>query len=812
MKKAITLAIIGILLLITQNVYGKSPELSGASSFAASLPGDSIIAAELQDTLDATLPGEMVRVIVSMKDQVDLSSLSAFDRTDRLQKVIELLQIKAAVSQRAVIAYLDITSREGKVSEVISFWIFNGLAVEATPEVIAELAARRDVLRITPNESIAFLPDETTTDTVEPNIELINAPALWDLGYRGQGIVVASMDTGVWGDHPDLIAQWRGGANSWYDPYGENLEGPVDFSGHGTRTMGVMVGRSESGSAIGVAPEAQWIAVKIFNNQGSATTSGIHLGFQWLLDPDGDPSTPDAPHVVNNSWNYSAPGCNLEFQYDLHVLRAVGILPVFSAGNAGPYPSTSLSPANNPEAFAVGATDNYDRIYSASSRGPSTCGEETSIYPELVAPGVNILSSDRYGTYFTSSGTSLSAPHVSGGLALLLSAFPALSTHEQENALIQSAIDLGTSGPDNTFGFGRLDIYNAYLNLQGGGGDPPTPTTPTYTPIATFTPEPATTTPTSTPEPPTPTPTFTLTPTDTPTPTFTPEPPTPTATSGVLVNLAMGRPVSVSSYQDSSHTGNMAVDGSLETSWQTKKNSKLSSEWIQVDLGSMLPISQVVLRWDAKYAISYNVQVSQDNQSWTSLFSTTSGDGGMDSISFSTVEARYIKMESNAWIDKSQRCWLLEFEVLGNEASLPGETPTPTPSPTYTATPSLTPTPTSTQTSPGYMHIGDLDGFSNLNANRWDAHVLITAHSTDEKPAANATVSGTWSGGVNGSGTCTTDSSGQCSMSMISIRGNLSSVIFTVDNMIHSSLVYEPGLNHDPDGDSNGSVITIAKP
>jgi hypothetical protein len=789
-KRTVFIASAFILLLVTQAVSGFSPGETNTAAFAAagrnvssSVMFDWIIAPELQETLQHSNSDELVKVIVTLRDLADLTKISELNRNERLVKVVELLQTKAAASQRPLRAFLENKRREGSVGEVISFWVFNGLAVEATPAVIAELAARQDVLRITTDETIPFFSDESSSTAVEPNISKVNAPILWNLGYRGQGIVVANMDTGVSLEHPDLIAQWRGGTNSWYDPYGENLAGPVDFNGHGTRTMGVMVGRSAGGSAIGVAPDAQWIAVKIFNNSGSATTSGIHLGFQWLLDPDGNPSTPDAPHVVNNSWNFTSTGCNMEFQLDLQALRAAMILPVFAAGNAGPNSSTSVSPANNPEAFAIGATDNYDQIYPLSSRGPSACGEETSTFPEMVAPGVNILSSDRYGTYFTSSGTSLAAPHVSGSLALLLSAFPNLSVSDQESALIHSAVDLGSSGADNVFGYGRLDISAAYEYILVNGGSPPAPT--------------PTTMPTPTPEPPTPTPPFT---TEPPTPT-------PTATPDILTNLALGKPVSVSSTLDSAHSGGMAVDGNLGTSWQTKRRSKLNTEWIQVDLGGIYSLSQVALRWDAKFATSYNIQVSADNQIWTILFNTSSADGEIDSISFNTVQARYVKMVSNAWIDASQRCWLLEFEVMGS-----GGSPSPTNTPAPTATPIASPTPTATQVSAGSAHIGDLDGSSTPNANRWNATVLITVHSIDEAPVASASVSGSWSGGVSGSGTCTTDSLGQCSLSMMSVRGNLSSVTFTVNTVSHSSLVYDSALNHDPDGDSNGSVITIARP
>ena len=231
----------------------------------------------------------------------------------------------------------------------------------------------------------------------EPNIVLVNAPALWGQGFYGQGVVVASMDSGVDVSHPDLASRWRGGSNSWFDPYEQHPTTPTDLSGHGTWTTGIMVAGDAGGTSLGVAPGAQWIAVKIFNDQGGSTATAIHQGFQWLLDPDGDPNTADAPQVVNNSWTFAYPGCNLEFELDLQSLRAADILPVFAAGNGGPNANTSYSPSNNPSAFAVGATNNNDQIYAYSSRGPSTCGGSVGPFPEIVAPGVNINTTDLGG-------------------------------------------------------------------------------------------------------------------------------------------------------------------------------------------------------------------------------------------------------------------------------------------------------------------------------------------------------------------------------------------------------------------------------
>jgi hypothetical protein len=271
------------------------------------------------------------------------------------------------------------------------------------------------------------------------------------------------MDTGVDATHPDLAGKWRGGTNSWYDPSGQHPTTPTDVSGHGTQTMGVMVGGDGGGTSVGMAPDAKWIAVKIFADNGTATTAGIHLGFQWLLDPDGDPATADAPNVVNASWTMTSPGCTLDFQPDLQSLRSAGILPVFAAGNFGPTAGTVFAPANLPEAFAVGGTDGNDAIDPFSSRGPSACAGATA--PRLVAPDTSIRTTDAFGGYVTDTGTSVAAPHVAGALALLLSAKPGLTADQQQAALQAGAVDLGPAGPDADSGYGRLDVLASYGTL-----------------------------------------------------------------------------------------------------------------------------------------------------------------------------------------------------------------------------------------------------------------------------------------------------------------------------------------------------------
>jgi len=770
MKKFIPYFLIIVLTFSLLGAY-QSAQATGAVWRSLS-PKANKVDGSLQATLDNSAPGDMLTVIVTLDKQADLSRVNGANRAARLQGVIQALQATANSTQGRLTGLLNTYRSQGLVESFTPFWVFNGFSVTATVEVINALAQNPDVYSITPDD-IQIIP---TYGTPEANISMVNAPALWDQGYTGQGVVVASMDSGVDVTHPDLSSRWRGGSNSWYDPYGQHST-PVDLTGHGTWTTGVMVGGDAGGTSIGVAPGAQWIAVKIFNDQSGSTATAIHQGFQWLLDPDGNPNTADAPQVVNNSWSIgTTPGCNLEFEPDLEALRAAGILPVFAAGNGGPNNNTSFSPANNPAAFAVGAVDNNDQIYTYSSRGPSNCGGSTGPFPKLVTPGVSVHTTDKYGLYATETGTSLAAPHVAGGLALLLSAYPDLDAGMQEQALINTIVDLGASGPDDVFGYGRLDLFSAF------GW--------------------AATAPTSTPPPPTDTAVPTDTPTLTPTPTEIPN-----------VNLALNRLVTVSSFQDSAHAGDMAVDGSLSSQWQTevvKGRNRLSSEWIEVDLGSVQDVSRVILEWDTYFATTYSIGVSSDGNSWSTVVSTSSGDGSNDTLLFNTVQARYVRMDSTGWNNNSYHNWLNEFEVypLGDTTSpVPTDTATPTLSPTPTYTPTLTPTSDTSNS----LHVGDLDDISVSNGSRWNAVVLVAIHDVSDAPVSNVTVSGSWSNGFNGSGSCITGADGTCTISKNNLKNGVSSVDFTVSNL-SGAFPYQPSANHDPDGDSNGTSINLAKP
>jgi subtilisin family serine protease len=474
--------------------------LQGAAAQASPAP---VIEASLAAAPHGAAADQPAAVLVILRDQANLAAVGGTTRPDRKKRAVRALRSKADSTQAPLRDLLQQRKNEGSVQSYTPLWVQNAIAVTALPSVVAELSQSPLVARITPEITLQAPPPSAslTSSTPEQNLAVINAPALWNLGYTGQGVVVANLDTGVYSTTTDLRGRWRGGSNSWYDPYNQHAT-PADLNGHGTWTMGVMVGGDAGGTSIGVAPGAQWIAAKIFNDSGSSTTTAIHQSYQWLLDPDNNPNTADSPDVANNSWTFGSIGCNLEFQPDLQALTTAGIVPVFAAGNFGPNTSTSASPANYPEALAVGAIDNNSTIYSQSSRGPTSCGGTTRTYPDVVAPGVAIYTTDNFydGTsyaYTTVSGTSLAAPHAAGALALLLSAFPNLTAGEQRAALLAGAVDLGTAGADNVFGNGRIDALAAYNAILDGTAIPPTATS-TSTPTAQPT---ATSTPTSTPTP-----------------------------------------------------------------------------------------------------------------------------------------------------------------------------------------------------------------------------------------------------------------------------------------------------------------------
>ena len=241
-------------------------------------------------------------------------------------------------AQASLLVQLAALRREGHVRHVRSLWIANAVALTADATALRALRARADVSSIEADSALPIQPADAVSG--EPGVALTGAPVLWAQGVNGQGITVATLDTGVDLTHPELASHYRGGGNSWFDPYGQHAS-PMDISGHGTEVAGVLV----AGGGIGMAPGAKFIATRAFDDAGGNSASGIHAAFQWLLDPDHNPATADAPNVVNISWGARLIPCSFEFQPDLQARRAAHILPVVAAGNdgQGPAPTDNIT-------------------------------------------------------------------------------------------------------------------------------------------------------------------------------------------------------------------------------------------------------------------------------------------------------------------------------------------------------------------------------------------------------------------------------------------------------------------------------------
>ncbi len=458
----------------------------------------------LIEALDEAQPNELISIAIMLEDEVDLLTLKEdfnekkLPAKDRAPLVEQALKEKAAATQPAILSFIE--SSDLEYADIKTFWISNSIALKAEPELVEALANRDDIAYMYLNRNaFGYIPKELkgeggekSVGGIEPGLEAIGAPEMWAMGYTGHGRIAMTYDTGVWDDHPShqrrFLANRMPLLSTWY---GYDSPLPVDkSSSHGTHVTGTMLGLDTATSdTIGMAPRAYYIATDpvVSNLADVKPLTDFMFGYEWSINPDGDPETTnDIPDVINNSWGFGpdldeAP-CP-EFVVPVFTaVEAAGIANVFSAGNEGPGDMTMSVPHNTNiglvNSFTVGATSSGGAfpIASFSSRGPSICGGEGSllIKPEVSAPGVNVRSSIENGEYDFFSGTSMAAPHVSGAVLLLREAFPDLTGEEILLAIYNSAIDLGEEGEDNTYGMGFVNVKAAYdLLLESHTPTPP---------------------------------------------------------------------------------------------------------------------------------------------------------------------------------------------------------------------------------------------------------------------------------------------------------------------------------------------------
>ncbi|HET6226887.1 MAG TPA: S8/S53 family peptidase [Bacteroidia bacterium] len=445
-----------------------------------------------------------VEYVAVLKQQADLSAADKLESKEQKgQFVYASLKAAAQHSQGEILSLLSKSTATYR-----SFWVVNIVSVTsdmATLQAVAELASVDQII-----ENGKYVVSKTfTTPLSIKDQEIQNSPMagtwgitktkadqVWSqLKVTGKGAIVAGEDTGYDWEHPAIKSKYRGWNGStanhnynWHDAVhatgsscGADSPEPCDDQKHGTHTMGTMVGGNASGTDIGMAPDAKWMGCRNMNANNGTLTSYVEC-FEFFLAPtdlndnNADPSK--SPHVINNSWGCpTSEGCNSSnfatMEKVVNNLRAAGVVVVVSAGNDGSACSTINTAAPIfVGSFTVGSTTSGDAASSFSSRGPVT-NYGNHLSPDISAPGSDVYSCIPGGGYELMSGTSMAGPHVAGLVALIISANPALAGKVStiEDIIQSTAVKLtstqtcgGVSGstiPNNTFGYGRIDALAA---------------------------------------------------------------------------------------------------------------------------------------------------------------------------------------------------------------------------------------------------------------------------------------------------------------------------------------------------------------
>jgi subtilisin family serine protease len=456
------------------------------------------------DLLSQLAADETSSYLIYLHEKADLSEAHKLDWEARGWYVVTALQETAERSQKNVRAYLD--SQGAKYQ---TFWIDNVIIVEqsnlATFNGLLGFGEIESLRAEVENFLIEPIPEDALDNQIlaaEPNLVQIKATDVWASGNRGQGAVIANIDSGVRYTHEALVNQYRGNLGggvfdhnyNWLDPDGGTTV-PTDTNGHGTHVMGTMVGYDGGANEIGVAPEADWIACRGCLTSSCPSTALLACA-QWITAPYpiGDPGSPNPdmrPFAVNNSWGNCQQTYNNWYQGAVDSWHAAGIYPIFANGNSGncgysspPGLNTVGNPARYGNVTGVGSSGTSNGEYAPHSNwgptdNPDMVNPQTGwedLKPQVIAPGVNIRSSviSSDSAYASSgwTGTSMSAPHVTGLIALMWTAAPVLiGDYATTETLIEETAtpiyydDLGTGPrwPNYASGWGEINAYEAVL-------------------------------------------------------------------------------------------------------------------------------------------------------------------------------------------------------------------------------------------------------------------------------------------------------------------------------------------------------------
>jgi subtilisin len=298
------------------------------------------------------------------------------------------------------------------------------------------------LIALTGRPDVTYIEEDPVMYALEQSLpwgmDRIDADLVWPGGNTGAGVDVAILDTGIDGSHPDLAV--IDGINYAGPPAQDGSTDPADWNdghGHGTHCAGIVAALNNGIGVVGVAPGARLHAVKVLNETGFGYTSDVIRGLEWCVR--------NHMHVASLSLGGAG---SVSLRQACDTAFAAGVLLVAAAGNSsGPVDF----PAGYPSVLAVSATDSQDKLASFSNFGPEIA---------LGAPGVDIYSTYKGGSYATMSGTSMACPHVAGTAALVWAA-GAVSNVAVRDVLTGTAQDLGPAGRDPSFGYGLVDARKA---------------------------------------------------------------------------------------------------------------------------------------------------------------------------------------------------------------------------------------------------------------------------------------------------------------------------------------------------------------
>ena len=404
---------------------------------------------------------------------------------DNPSKIKIIIHFKDSLSKEERIKVLDITFTDYKL--ITNYDIISGIYLEINPNQLIEnknlIESNTAITKIYASKNYQFpyfQEDNLQLSALDEDFYSnwwLPAIGAEDLPYNGSGVKVAVIDTGIY-PHPDLTI-----VNNSNFVFNETISKFNDDIGHGTHVAGIIAGDGggSSGKYRGVAPGALLINARAGNASG-LQDGDIIKAIQWASKPTSEGGA--GADIISMSFGGGFPGISDSITEAItNAKDAYGVIFVASAGNYGPDYFTGSTPASGIDVIAVGATDRNDDLASFSSWGPtfSYIG-----YPDVVAPGINIISteapdsvlSDEYrylGDYFDFpgdadyiplSGTSMACPIVSGALAILLEAYPNISPETARIALLEGARKIDNKNDILKSGAGLINVSASlnYLN------------------------------------------------------------------------------------------------------------------------------------------------------------------------------------------------------------------------------------------------------------------------------------------------------------------------------------------------------------